>query len=109
MKESIRIGNMSRYQALQSGMTIDDTCNPPVAYEGARFNPDQWCCVPTEREENLMAQLDLVEHKLRRLFQDVNNWTGGTPDNEKSECFKYLLLVSGRLDPILQKLKRDKT
>jgi len=47
---------MSRKEALATGHTIDDCCNPPVAYKGARFNPSVWFHVQTEEVEELREE-----------------------------------------------------
>ena len=49
---------MTRAEAEQAGFTIDDCCNPPIAYKGPRFNPTQWLNVPSEEVEALTKQRD---------------------------------------------------
>ena len=46
--------NITRANAIAMGYTIDDHCNPPVAYKGARFNPTAWVSTYTERETILI-------------------------------------------------------
>ena len=36
------VSTITRDKAVAQGFTIDETCNPPVAYKGARFSPVVW-------------------------------------------------------------------
>ena len=80
---------MNRAQSIEQGFVIDDCCNPPVAYKGPRFNPTEWHCVPSEREERLVALLEAIRARVVGEFDhpallkmgplgqtetDIRNW-----------------------------------
>lgn len=76
----MRLPVISRAEALAQGYTIDDG-HGAVAYKGPRFNPDEWRDVPTEREEELLMQLERMRAALRdALDGDVD----GAPIDQKS-------------------------
>jgi len=66
---------MSRKEALATGHTIDDCCNPPVAYKGARFNPSVWFHVPTEEVEELERENEALRKDAERyrFLKDQND------------------------------------
>jgi len=52
--DSARALSLTRAEALAQGYTIDDCCNPPVAYKGPRFQPTDWKCVPPDYLEPIL-------------------------------------------------------
>lgn len=56
---------ITRKEADESGLTIDSTCYPNVAYKGDRSEPDEWYEVPTEKEEKATDLLKLCKSYLR--------------------------------------------
>lgn len=62
--------NITRAYALANGYTIDDHCNPPIAYKGPRFNPHAWTTTYTEREEEL---IEVMKEAVR--WSKINHYT----------------------------------
>lgn len=54
-------GRISQVEALNQGYTIDNCCNPPVAYKGPRFQPTEWIDCYTELEDQLRARIAQLE------------------------------------------------
>lgn len=50
----------TRKRILAEGFTIDNTCYPPLAYKGPRFEPTEAFEILTELEEELLEATNLV-------------------------------------------------
>ena len=56
---------MKRAEAIRQGFTIDDSCYPPIAYKGHRFNTVVNFAVLTELEESLLEVCEQAEEKIK--------------------------------------------
>lgn len=56
-----------REEASKRGFMIDDCTNPPTAYIGARFKPQEWCETFSETEETLLSIIGSLKSGLEAI------------------------------------------
>ena len=56
-----QLPTMSAAEAERQGFTLDEHCNPPVAYKGPRFDPDAWCYVESSLSNYAQRVKDVVD------------------------------------------------
>lgn len=57
----------SKADAQASGFIVDESCYPWIAYKGPRFQPTQFCTIPTDIEAKQASLIALNEQAIALL------------------------------------------
>lgn len=68
------MGSITREDAIEQGFTIDDTCNPPVAYKGPRFDPDVWHTVVSSYSKLRSSVKQYLDVSTAHITEITSKW-----------------------------------